>query len=369
MKGTSLSIVMPVFNEARHLAATVDALAAALDGSAFEGDLVVVDDGSSDGSGGVARAAADGRIPMRVLRQPNTGRFEARRRGLEAADGRYVLFLDARVHLEPDALRFVGTRIDAGERVWNAHVYVRGGSGFATFWRLLAELAWRDYFDDPRTTRFGLEDFDRYPKGTTCFFAPRTLLEWAFRQFSTRYGDVRLANDDTPILRALAAEEPIGISPRFACDYAARETLRSFVRHAFHRGVVFLDGHGTPASRFFWPTVAFFPVSAATAAVAWRRPALGAAVVAATGVGAAAYGTRARRSRDEVVTLGLVTPLYAVAHGAGMWRGLAELVRFRMPRSRIAPARGARTANPPATSANAILAPTEKLGSDPGFEE
>src|SRR5438309_897128 len=82
-------------------------------------------------------------------------------RGLDAAEGAFVLLLDARVRLEPDALRFVHTRVDAGEDVWNAHVHVRGGP-FATFWRLLAELAWREYFDDPRTTRFGVESFDRY---------------------------------------------------------------------------------------------------------------------------------------------------------------------------------------------------------------
>ena len=81
MKATSLSVVMPVFNEARHLPATLDALTAALEGSGFEADLIVVDDGSRDGSGETARTAADGRVPVRVLRQANSGRFAARRRG------------------------------------------------------------------------------------------------------------------------------------------------------------------------------------------------------------------------------------------------------------------------------------------------
>jgi glycosyltransferase involved in cell wall biosynthesis len=325
----TLSVVMPVFNEAAQLPETIAALVAALDGSGFDAELIVVDDGSTDGSAYVAKASSSG-LPVRVLKQPNCGRFEARRRGLEGATAEYVLFLDARVRVCDDGLRFVRGRIDDGDRVWNAHVYVQGSGRFATFWRLLAELAWRDYFDDPRTTSFGLEDFDRYPKGTTCFFAPRTLLVRAFGLFSTWYGDVRLANDDTPIMRALAAEDRIWISPRFACGYAPRETMEGFVRHAFHRGVVFVDGHGRPASRFFWPTVAFFPSSAAVVAAASRRPAIGAAALALTGVGAAAYGTRARRSRHEVATLVLVAPLYVLAHGAGMWRGLTELARNRI---------------------------------------
>jgi len=327
--GNSLSIVMPVFNEAAHLVGTMDALATAIDGSGFDAELVLVDDGSTDGSADVARSTVDGRFPLRVVAQSNRGRFEARRAGLSAGRGDYVLFLDARVQLVPNALRFVHDRVP-GEPVWNGHVYVQTESLLGDFWRLLAELAWRDYFDRPRTVSFGLADFDRFPKGTTCFLAPRALLESAFARFRSRYADVRLANDDTPILRALAADEQINISPEFACIYTPRTTVKGFLRHSIRRGVVFVDGHGTPASRFFPYVVAFFPLSAALAVIALRRPLVAPAAVAACGLTAAAYGARAGRSRRELATLAIVTPLYAVGHGVGMWRGLAELVRHRI---------------------------------------
>jgi glycosyltransferase involved in cell wall biosynthesis len=325
----SLSIVMPVFNEAAHLAGTIDGLVSALEGSAFDAELVLVDDGSTDASVDVARAGAAGKLPLLVLSQPNRGRFEARQAGLSAATADFVLFLDARVRLAPAALRFVAERLD-GERVWNGHVEVETESPLGAFWRLLAELAWRDYFDDPRTTSFGIAEFDRFPKGTTCFLAPRELLESAFAQFRTRYADVRLANDDTPILRALAAKERIAISPRFACRYTPRTSLRTFLRHSFRRGVVFVDGHGTRASRFFPIVVGFFPASVALAYAAVRRPAVAPAAVVVCALAAGAYAARAGRPRRDVATLALVTPLYAVAHGAGMWRGLAELVRKRV---------------------------------------
>jgi glycosyltransferase involved in cell wall biosynthesis len=320
--GDSLSIVMPVFNEEAHLAATVDALAVALDGSGFTAELVLVDDGSSDDSVAVARTEADGRLDLRVVRQPNRGRFEARRAGLEAAEGDYVLFLDARVRLVPGALRFVQPRL-AREPVWNGHVHVEAENAFGEFWRLLAELAWRDYFDDPRTTSYGLEDFDRYPKGTTCFLAPRALLAEAFAQFRSHYADVRLANDDTPVLRAIAAAQRIHLSPEFGCVYSPRTNAGSFFRHAVHRGIVFVDGHGTPESRFFPAVAAFFPLSAALV----LRPRLLPAALAACGAAAAAYGLRARRPPHDVAVLAAVTPLYALAHGLGMWRGAFELVR------------------------------------------
>jgi glycosyltransferase involved in cell wall biosynthesis len=323
---------MPVRNEAPHLPATFAALLSALDGSGFAPELVLVDDGSTDGSADVARASADGRMPLRIVRSGGAGRFEARRAGLEAATGDLVLLLDARVRLDRAALAFLHERVDDGERVWNGHVHVDSGSAFGVFWSLLAELAWPDYFGQPRTTSFGLEEFDRYPKGTTCFAAPRELLLSAFAGFRTRYADVRLANDDTPILRDVAARARIGISPRFACTYVPRTALWSFFRHSVHRGVVFVDGHGTRESRFFPAVLAFFPLSTALAVAAVRRPVLLPAVVATVGVAAAVVGVRAERSRREVAVLASVTPLYALGHGLGMWRGAFELVRGALAR-------------------------------------
>ena len=324
--GDSLSVVMPVFNEEAHLGATIDALADAVQGSGFGAELVLVDDGSTDGSVDIARARADDRLPLRILAQPNRGSFEARRAGLAAAGAEHVLFLDARVRLAPGALAFVHERLgDAA--VWNAHVHVVADSPLADFWRLLAELAWRDYFDDPRTTSFGAADFDRFPKGTTCFFAPRGVLEAAFAGFRTRYADVRLANDDTPILRAVAARERIHLSPQFACTYMPRTDAASFFRHAVHRGIVFVDGHGKRESRFFPFVVAFFPVSAGLALAGLRRPAVVPAALAGCGLAAAAYGALAGRPARDLRTLALVTPLYALGHGLGMWRGALELLR------------------------------------------
>jgi glycosyltransferase involved in cell wall biosynthesis len=326
MLGQSLSVVMPVFNEAEHLGGTISALADSVADSGFEAELVLVDDGSTDDSVAVARRAAEGRLSLLVVSQPNSGRFEARRAGLKAAQGEYVLFLDARVRLAPGGLRFVHDHLHEG-RVWNGHVHVVADGALGDFWRLLAELAWRDYFDEPRTTSFGVEDFDRFPKGTTCFFAPRELLEPAFAGFRSQYADVRHANDDTPIMRAIAARERIHISPEFACTYSPRTSVASFFRHALHRGTVFVDGHGTPESRFFPAVAAFFPVSAALALAAVKRPATLPAALAGCGLAAAAYGVLAGRSPKELRTLALVTPLYALGHGLGMWRGAVELLR------------------------------------------
>jgi glycosyltransferase involved in cell wall biosynthesis len=323
---------MPVHDEAAHLPATIDALVTAVSRSGFDAELVLVDDGSTDGSGIVAEGAVAGRLPFRPVSQANLGRFEARRAGLEAASADLVLLLDARVRLLPDALRFLHDRVTGGDTVWNGHVHVDADDPLGRFWRLLAELAWRDYFDDPRTTSFGVEEFDRFPTGTTCFLAPRALLLDTFAVARSRYVNARIANDDTPLLRELAARHRIAISPQFACLYTPRTTVIRFFRHSIHRGAVFVDGHATPASRFFPAAVAFYPVSAALVLATLRRPVVVPVAAVSCGLIAAAYGLRAGRSRADVQALALVTPLYAAGHALGMWRGLAELVRGRLAR-------------------------------------
>ncbi|MFL5950838.1 MAG: glycosyltransferase family 2 protein [Gaiellaceae bacterium] len=329
MPAPSLTVVTPVFNEAAELPQTIDALARALERSPFEAELLLVDDGSSDGSAGVASAAARGRLPLRSISQRNRGRFEARRAGVEAAEADWVLLLDGRVRIRPDALAYVARELDAGRHVWTAHVEVDSeGNRYGEFWKLLAELAWADYFADPRDTSFGVDDFDRYPKGTTCFLAPRVLVAEAIAAFRSSYEDTRHANDDTPLIRWIAERERINVSPQFACDYRPRTTLAAFMRHSFHRGVVFLDGHGRVESRFFPAAAAFFPLSAAVALGSLRRPGVAVWSAAAAGGGAAALGLARRRSPEEIRTLALLAPLYAAAHGAGMWRGLA-LSRLR----------------------------------------
>src|SRR3712207_487407 len=101
----AVSILTPAFDVARFVGA---AGASALAQDFPDWEMIVVDDGSSDGTAEVVAARRDPRI--RLLRQANAGVSAARSRAMAEARGEAILFLDADDWLAPDAL----SRLTAG---------------------------------------------------------------------------------------------------------------------------------------------------------------------------------------------------------------------------------------------------------------
>jgi len=91
-----LSIVIPAFNEELRLPATLDRIAAYLQGSRREVEVLVVDDGSKDRTAAIAESFRE-KIPMlRVVPNGmNRGKGYSVRHGVQKARGRVVLFTDA----------------------------------------------------------------------------------------------------------------------------------------------------------------------------------------------------------------------------------------------------------------------------------
>lgn len=95
-----VSVVVPVYNTAAYLRACLDSILAQ---SVPPFEVILVDDGSSDGSGQICDEYAR-RHPerVRVIHQPNRGTAAARNRGLEACRGEYLSFIDSDDYLEPE---------------------------------------------------------------------------------------------------------------------------------------------------------------------------------------------------------------------------------------------------------------------------
>ncbi len=115
MVQVELSAVVPAFQEAARLPGTLEALGRALDELGRPHELVVVDDGSTDGTAELlARLAADD-ARLRVLRHArNRGKGAALRTGVAAAHGARIVLLDADLSTELTALRPLLRELDAG---------------------------------------------------------------------------------------------------------------------------------------------------------------------------------------------------------------------------------------------------------------
>jgi dolichyl-phosphate beta-glucosyltransferase len=110
-----VSLIIPAFNEELRLLPTLERLHAHLSAGPLSYEILVVDDGSRDGTCRVVEAAST-RIPNLVLvrQRPNRGKGAAVRRGMLAAGGRIRVMWDADCSMPPEELPRLLAPIAAG---------------------------------------------------------------------------------------------------------------------------------------------------------------------------------------------------------------------------------------------------------------
>ena len=89
-----LSVIIPAYNVEPFVQACLDSVFA-LPLSADEMEVIIIDDGSTDGTPSILSRCAAAHPNMRVLRQANQGQSVARNWGIEEARGQYIYFVDA----------------------------------------------------------------------------------------------------------------------------------------------------------------------------------------------------------------------------------------------------------------------------------
>ena len=121
-----VTVVLPVHNEAGHLRAEVDRIEAALEASPYSFEIIVVDDGSTDGSlDELADLAGSERV--RIIRfAENRGSGSARKAGTRAAAGRVVVWTDADMTYPNDQIPALVKELDGYDQVVGARTSEQG---------------------------------------------------------------------------------------------------------------------------------------------------------------------------------------------------------------------------------------------------
>lgn len=157
MNSPELSVVIPCFNEHETVRVLVERVLAV----DLDLEIILIDDGSTDGTHGVLQEFDDPRV--RVLFQPcNQGKGAAVRRGFAEARGTYVIVQDADLEYNPHDYPILLQPLRKGEaRV----VY---GSRFRNGWRGVSPL-WHYLVNQILTQFFNLLNFCRLTDMETCY--------------------------------------------------------------------------------------------------------------------------------------------------------------------------------------------------------
>lgn len=90
--GKKVSIIIPVYNCEKYLATCLESL---LHQTYRNFEIILIDDGSTDGSGAICEKFAENSVNIKVIHQKNSGPGTARNAGLDVATGEYLTFVDA----------------------------------------------------------------------------------------------------------------------------------------------------------------------------------------------------------------------------------------------------------------------------------
>jgi glycosyltransferase involved in cell wall biosynthesis len=137
MPQIELSVIMPVFNERDTVATVVQRLFSEVP---LNLELIIVDDGSTDGSGEIIDALAREDSRIQVRHQPNQGKTAALKNGFERTRGDVIIIQDADLEYDPAEILHVVQPIleNHADVVYGSRFLVRRASRVLYFYHYLA---------------------------------------------------------------------------------------------------------------------------------------------------------------------------------------------------------------------------------------
>ena len=98
-KEITIGVIVPVYNVKDYLKDCIDSLTSQTE--AFD-EIILVNDGSTDGSGEICRAYSRKFLNIRLIEQENQGLSMARNAGMKRAESEYLVFVDADDYVSRD---------------------------------------------------------------------------------------------------------------------------------------------------------------------------------------------------------------------------------------------------------------------------
>jgi glycosyltransferase involved in cell wall biosynthesis len=144
-----LSLILPAYNEARRLPASLLRCADFLSERGLPAEIIVVDDGSTDGTPHAYATAVDAAATMHVAFRyvpiAHAGKGAAVRAGVRAAAGDPIVFLDSDLTIPVEILDRFLSSLDDGADVVIASRFVRGSVEDRPWWRRLMSVTFRAF--------------------------------------------------------------------------------------------------------------------------------------------------------------------------------------------------------------------------------
>lgn len=210
----SLSVVIPLYNKGQYIKRALKSILAQ---TVAPFEIIVVDDGSTDGGGEIAQSFQDPGI--RLIRQENQGVSVARNRGVEEARGDLIAFLDADDAWKP---RFIEVILELSKQYPQAGAYATAYERISPY-----GIIYHPKFKIlPEGSKQGLIDFFKtaklHPVWTSAVAVPKKVLEeiGGFQECIIRAEDV-------DAWLKIALRYPIAWSSEYLATYYQNVTYRS----------------------------------------------------------------------------------------------------------------------------------------------
>ena len=204
-----LSVIIPAYNEASSIEDTLRTIGDFLDVQAYDSEIIVVDDGSTDGSGALLSEYSKSHPSVRILHHhSNGGKGASIRTGVLAARGEYLFFMDADLSVPIDELTgalavltsgdaavVIGSRKVKGARIEQRQPLLREclGHGFTWFTRLLLwwtivdfTCGFKGFRRDEAIALFSAQRCDDWAFDAEILYLAR-LMGMSVRQFPVRW--------------------------------------------------------------------------------------------------------------------------------------------------------------------------------------